>query len=269
MQSIDFSTPIILGRTGLSVSRLGIGASFGVPADAVEMAFERGVNYLYWGSLRKDAMAEGIRRVISRNRHKTIIVVNGFIRIGMRYRQIVESSLKALGTDHLDIFLMAFQYHRPRQGLLDAVLKMKEEGKIRFLALSSHRRKVFAEVEEEKIFDVYHVRYNAVHRGAERDVFPCLPKENGPGIAAFTATRWGKLLKDSWMPPGEPTPTAAHCYRFTLSHPAVHVCITGPADRQQMEHALTALEQGPLNPDEMAWMLRVGDHIYKTKMKQR
>jgi predicted aldo/keto reductase-like oxidoreductase len=265
----DFSNPVILGRTSLSVGRLGIGASFGVPTDAVEMAFQRGINYLYWGSLRKKPMGEGIQRVIKENRHRAVIVVSGYCRIGMRYRQIVESSLKRLGTDYIDIFLMAFQYHRPRQGLIDTVLKMKNEGKIRFLALSSHRRKVFPEVEPDKTFDVYHLRYNAVHRGAEKDVFPHLPDANGPGIVAFTATRWGKLLRDSWMPSGEPTPTAAHCYRFVLSHPSVHVCVTGSSDRAQMEHALTALEQGPLDPDEMAWMRRIGDHIYQTRMKQR
>jgi len=263
----NFSTSITLGRTGLSVGRLGIGASYGVPADAVEMAFERGVNYLYWGSKRKDPMAEGIRGIIRRNREQAVIVVNGFSRLGFRYRHIVESSLKALGTDYIDIFLMAFQYHRPRQSLLDTGLKMKDEGKIRFLALSSHRRKVFPEVEPEKIFDVYHVRYNAAHRGAEQDVLPHLPKENGPGIVAFTATRWGKLLLDSWMPPGEKTPTAADCYRFALSNPSVHVCLTGPNTRQMMDHALTALDKGPLDPDEMAWMHRIGDHIYHHKRK--
>jgi hypothetical protein len=37
---------VTLGRTGLRAGRLGIAASYGVPAEAVERAFERGVNYL-------------------------------------------------------------------------------------------------------------------------------------------------------------------------------------------------------------------------------
>jgi predicted aldo/keto reductase-like oxidoreductase len=267
-QSKDFSQPVILGRTGLSVGRLGIGASFGVPSDAIEMAFERGVNYLYWGSLRKDQMGEGIRRVVAKNREHAVIVVNGFIPFGFRYRQIVESSLRKLNIEYIDIFLIAFHSSPPRKSQLDALLKLKLEGKIRFLGLSSHNRRLFAMMEKEKIIDVFHVRYSAAHRGAESDVFPLLPKENGPGIAVFTATRWGKLLKDSWMPPGEPTPTAADCYRFTLSHPSVHVCVTGLNSRWQMEHALTVLEKGPLDPDEMAWMKRVGDYIYQKRRKQ-
>jgi predicted aldo/keto reductase-like oxidoreductase len=240
-----------------------------VPADAIEMAFDRGVNYLYWGSLRKAKMGEGIRRVVQRNREKAVIVINGYCRVSARYRQIVESSLRKLGTDYIDVFMLAFHYYRPRQRLMDAMFQLREEGKIRHLALSSHRRKVFAEVEPEKLFDVYHVRYNAAHRGAERDVFPYMPDDNPPGIVAFTATRWGKLLNDKWMPPGEPTPTAADCYRFALSHPSVHVCLTGPDNREMMEHALTALDKGPLDPDEMAWMQRVGDYIYNKKRKRQ
>jgi hypothetical protein len=35
--------PTTLGRTGLKVGRLGVSASYGIPATAVEMAFERGM----------------------------------------------------------------------------------------------------------------------------------------------------------------------------------------------------------------------------------
>jgi len=34
-----------LGGTGLQVGRLGVSASYGVPAEAVERAFDAGVNY--------------------------------------------------------------------------------------------------------------------------------------------------------------------------------------------------------------------------------
>ena len=38
---------VILGRSGLSVSRLGIGSGYGTNAAMVEEAVDRGVNYLY------------------------------------------------------------------------------------------------------------------------------------------------------------------------------------------------------------------------------
>ena len=64
------------------------------------------------------------------------------------------------------------------------------------------------------------------------------------------------------MPPGETPPPARDCYRFALSHPAVGLTLCGPANREQMQEALRALDAGPLDPDEMARMQRIGDHVY-------
>jgi len=112
-------------------------------------------------------------------------------------------------------------------------------------------------------FDIVHVRYNAAHPGAERDLFPRLPDADRPGIVAFTATSWGQLLNPRFTPPGERTPTAADCYRFVLSHPAVDLCATGPATDAQVEDAVAAQARGPLSADDIAWMKRVGSAVYR------
>ena len=95
---------------------------------------------------------------------------------------------------------------------------MKEKGIFQFLALSGHQRKLFPELARERIFDLFHVRYNAAHRGAEEEVFPLIQGEERPGIVTYTATRWGHLIKPKKMPPGETPPPASHCYRFILSN---------------------------------------------------
>jgi hypothetical protein len=134
---------------------------------------------------------------------------------------------------------------------------------VRRLAISSHRRTVFPELERDRAFDVYHLRYNAAHRGAETEVFPFLPggAQQGPGVVAYTATRWASLLDPRAMPPGEPTPTSADCYRFVLSNPHVQLCMTGPRNRNDVRLALTALARGPMDEEELGWMRRVGDHV--------
>ena len=67
----DFRQRVPLGRTKLQVSRIGLGSSYGIGADAVQEAYEeRGINYLYWGSLRKDSFSEGIRRLEQRKREE-------------------------------------------------------------------------------------------------------------------------------------------------------------------------------------------------------
>jgi aryl-alcohol dehydrogenase-like predicted oxidoreductase len=109
-----------------------------------------------------------------------------------------------------------------------------------------------------------HVRYNAVHTGAEREVFPHLPAErNRPGMVAFTATSWRQLLDPQRVPSGEKVPTAVDCYRFVLSNPAVDVCMTGPSTEEQAAEALKALDLGPMSEAELAWMRRVGAAIHK------
>jgi hypothetical protein len=39
--------------------------------------------------------------------------------------------------------------------------------------------------------------------------------------------------------------------------------MTGPANEEQAAKALRAIELGPMNEEELAWMSRVVDHSYK------
>lgn len=259
----DWRSPVTLGRTGLAVGRLGVASSYGVPADALEMGFERGVNYLYWGSARRERFGAGIRRLMrGQGREKLVVVLQSYTRVAALMAPSVELGLFRLGTEYADVLLLGWFNDPPRRAILDAALELKRRGRVRHLAISSHRRTLFAELERERAFDVYHLRYNAGHRGAERETFPHLPAgPDGAGMVAYTATRWATLLDPRKTPPGERTPTAADCYRFALTHPRVDVCMTGPRSRADLEHALTALERGPMDPDELAWMARVGDHV--------
>jgi aryl-alcohol dehydrogenase-like predicted oxidoreductase len=153
----------------------------------------------------------------------------------------------------------------PSERTYERVQRLRDQGKVRLFGLTSHDRPFLGRVasgETKAPDDVLHVRYNAVHPGAEQDVFPHLPKEDRPGIVVFTATCWKKLLTPRLMPPGEAPLTAVDCYRFVLSNPDVDVCLTGPATAHQMEENLKALETGPLDEDEMARIRRIGKHVY-------
>jgi predicted aldo/keto reductase-like oxidoreductase len=141
-------------------------------------------------------------------------------------------------------------------------MRLKEKGLVSFIGLSGHNRKLFPRLHKDGIFDVFHIRYNAMHRGAEAEAFPFLTGQTRPGVVNFTSTAWGKLLNPKKMPPGEKAPTASECYRFVLSHPAVDVCMTGARTIDEMRQNLAVLEQGPMTDEELARMRRIGDHIY-------
>jgi aryl-alcohol dehydrogenase-like predicted oxidoreductase len=260
---IDLNDRRTLGKTGLQVGRLGVSASYGAPANAFEEAFERGCNYFYWGSMRKPGMADAIRNLCGQGRRDDmIILLQSYSRSPALMEVFFERGLKALRIDRADMMLLGWHNKLPSKKILDKALAMKERGLFRFLGISGHNRRLFPELAALGVFDLFHVRYNAAHRGAETEVFPHIQGDSRPGIVSYTATRWGQLLNPKKMPAGEPPPQACDCYRFVLTNPAVDVCMTGPKTAAQMGEALKALELGPLSQEEMARMVRIGDYVH-------
>jgi aryl-alcohol dehydrogenase-like predicted oxidoreductase len=145
----------------------------------------------------------------------------------------------------------------PPERILDAARRLKDRSKARHLVISCHHRPSFELMARTPGLEGIMVRYNAAHPGAERDVFPLVANTN-PGVIAFTATRWGSLLDPKLVPSGEPVPRASDCYRFVLTHPSVHTTLAGPKDGAELDEAMAALDRGPMDPEELAWMKRVG-----------
>src|SRR5260370_15426003 len=91
-----------LGRTGLDVCRLGLAASYGCPAAAVEQAFERGVNYLYWGSMRKGGFADGLRNLRSQ-RERVALVIQSYSRVARLVGWSLGRALRSLDYAYADV----------------------------------------------------------------------------------------------------------------------------------------------------------------------
>ena len=247
----------VLGGTGLHVGRLGVAASYGVPTRAVEQAFERGVNYLYWGSRRTGGFGQAIRN-LSPQRDRLVLVIQSYSRIAALVGPSLERALREVKLDYADILLLGFWNKPVAERIFEGARKLKDRGLVRFLALSSHDRPLLGRLVADRTFDVLHFRYNAIHPGAEFDIFPHIPAQDRPGMVAYTATSWKQLLNSRKLAAGEKVPAAADCYRFVLSRPEVDVCMTGPSNAAQMEEALRALDQGPMSEAELAWMRRIG-----------
>ncbi len=230
----------------------------------LELAYDHGINYFYWGSIRRRGFGRGIQNLARRGREKIVVAIQSYTRWPAAFmRASIETGLRRLGLDYADVLILGWYNQRPSQWILDTALELREKGRVRYLLMSGHKRSFFSEMARENLFDLFMVRYNAAHRGAEKDVFPALPgDEKRPGICAYTATRWGTLLDRRKTPKEEPVPLAGHCYRFCLTHPDVDMVLCGPANTQHVREVCDALEKGPLDDDELAWMQRVGDHVY-------
>ena len=256
-----------LGRTGLEVGRLGLASGYGVPGTALELAFEHGVNYIFWGSRRGDSFGAALKR-LRPHRERLVLVIESYTRLASLLSWSLERALRTLSFDFTDVLLLGLWNKAVPARILEAACRLKERSLVRFLAVSTHKRTLVPRIAAGGDFDVVHFRYNAAHPGAEQDIFPHLPAANRPGMVSFTATSWGHLLGKASLqgiltgthkpPKSESVPTAADCYRYVLTHPEVDVCLTGPANAAQMEQALEALRRGPMSEDELAWMRRVG-----------
>jgi aryl-alcohol dehydrogenase-like predicted oxidoreductase len=261
----DFKDKVTLGRTGLKVSRLGIAANWGIGGADVERAFhEYGINYYYFGGGKKEGIVTAVRNIAPRERDNIVVAVQSYDHLGFFLKGTVEKSLRKMKIDYADILILGWYTQYPPKRIMDRVTQLKEQGKIRFIGISSHNRKAFGRYARDPNcpIDVFMFRYNAVHTGAEQDIFPYLPQKNRPGTTNYTATAWRKLMNPKNMPPGEKPLTAADCYRFVLSNPNIDVCLTGPANMVQLNENLTALDKGPLSDDEMKRVRKIGAHIY-------
>jgi len=253
-----------LGRTGLKVGRLGLAGSYGAPARAYESAFERGCNYFYSGSgRRRSQMKQAVQNLVTQgHRDKMVISIQTYARMGMMTEFFFKNALSSMGIDHADILMLGWHNSPPSSRLMDFALSMKEKGLARFIGMSGHNRKLFKDLARDNRFDLFQIRYNPAHRGAEKDCFSAFETDTPPGLVTYTATRWGHLLQQKHMPKKESPLLARDCYRFSLSRPQVNICLCGPKDEGQMAHALTALEKGPLSPEEMERITRIGSYVH-------
>jgi aryl-alcohol dehydrogenase-like predicted oxidoreductase len=254
------------------VFRMGIAGNYGIDSADVEWAADQGFNYWVTGASYKKVGA-GIKAVISKDREKHVVALLGWGFFGRQVRRGVEKALRRLNTDYLDVFKLGWlgRTSAYTEGTVAALLELKQEGKIRAIGTSIHDRKRAGQLALASEIDLFMIRYNAKHPGAEEDIFPHLAERN-PAIVSYTALAWQQLInpvKGIDMPPwpGAPQETAVPpltpelCYRFVLSNPHVHLVLTGPKDRSQLETNLRSMQQGPLTPEESDWIRRYGQQV--------
>src|SRR5207253_3191943 len=177
--------------------------------------------------------------------------------------------LKELDTDYVDILTF---YYVEEAAEWEQILipdgawayceSARRDGRVRLLGVTSHQRPLAATMAESGRLDLLMIRYNAAHRGAERDVFPVTQRLGLP-VITYTALRWGALLRPTPDdPPGFAVPRPPAWYRFALQHPAVTVTLTAPQTRAGLEEDLQVLAAtGPLADAEYAALVAHGDRV--------
>ncbi len=261
-----------LGATGLQVTPLALAAlsmasgsgGSGMRPDDVERAYdEHGLNTFLVTRQMTD-LTEGVRRLArSRRRDDLVIASMASIPTGWCVRRAWEKNAAALGVERIDVFLLGWVRWRwyVTGRTWTEMRRLKEEGRVGAIGFSCHDRALALTLSRELAVDVLMIRYNAAHRGAERQLFEPLGLSR-PGIIAYTATRWGRLLQPLPQAGFAQGMSAAECYRFVLGHPAVDLALCAARSAEELRQDVGGVNAGPLDPARDVEVRRFGDAVH-------
>lgn len=257
-----------LGSVSVPVTRLGLSATYRPGKKTIYKALDEGINFFF--SYGFDYQAISVLRDVMKSKRENFVVATGAYNLLYGHpnlRRTLEKRLRQLGTDYIDVFLFLGVLKPKHFGEreIEELYRFREEGKIGHVGISCHDRKYLGQLADTGTIDTLMLRYNAAHRGAEKDIFPFLQKHN-PFVISYTATRWSYLTR---RPKGYPKdgriPTAGECYRFVLSNPNVNICLTAPSNEKHLIENVRAFREGPLSEEDMQFMKKFGDVVYGMK----
>ncbi|MGC9349751.1 MAG: aldo/keto reductase [Anaerolineae bacterium] len=243
----------VLGRTGLEVTRLGIGGAYAKTPEAYRMALDCGVTYLDTARAYRDGDDEHvIGEAIKGRRQEIVLATKTVSRDAAGAREDLETSLRLLGTDYVDIWQIHYLNKAEERekvlgpgGAMEAAVEAQEQGLARFIGVTGHNWEEVAKAVATGLFDTVLCWYNCAMPEPETTVFPEAVAHN-TGVVIMNATRTDKLLDDEAPPPIE------GFYRYVLSNPAVSVVLRALRDPlSRFEHVAQALaEQETMPPEE-------------------
>lgn len=182
----------------------------------------------------------------------------------------LDSSSRALHRDVLDIV----QIHNAttevmNQGhITEALLNAKLSGKIRFIGVSVYGEEPALSAIKLGCFDVIQVAYSLLDQRMTQKVFP-LAQESNIGIMNRSALLKGSLTERArWLPDElSELRTASEniksrfniswaqlpefALRFCLSSNFIHTVLTGVSNRNELDTAISAANEGPLDEEKL------------------
>ncbi len=303
---MDFTT---LGRTGLKVSVAGLGSGgpsrlgrkAGLPDDhamaVIRRAVDLGINFFdtahnygtegVVGAALKDVPRDSV--VLSTKHAAQGVSADGIV-------QALDDSLRALGTDYLDIFhlhgVLPQDYDHAVTVLVPALLRERERGKFRFLGITETTSTDLEHVAltralDDDCWDVIMVSFNMMHQGALAHVLPTARKRNVGTLimapARFKVSTPGQLARAIKALAAEGALPAAlgesddplgfllgdggadslldAAYRFARHQSGADVVLFGTGDLGHLEANIASLLKPPLPEASVDRLVAVFGHL--------
>ena len=241
---------VMLGKTGLRISRMGFG---GIPIQKTDAQVTRalmeelvahGVNYI--DTARGYTVSEAyLGEALCGLRDRFVLATKSMARTKEAMARDIETSLANLRTDHIDLY----QVHNPSLkeleqvcapgGALEALLEAKAAGRIGHIGVTAHMAAVFERALTLPWVETVMFPYNIVETQGE--ALMKRAHEQGVGFICMKPLAGG-ALED-----------AALAMRFIAQNPDVSVVIPGMCDVREVRQNIDAFENtAPLTQEELA-----------------
>jgi predicted aldo/keto reductase-like oxidoreductase len=243
-----------LGRTGWKMSDISFGTSSLRDPEVLRVALDRGINYVDTSPDYSDAESEKAVGDAIKGRRDKVFVASKFCTPSGHLKETssvteimeaVEGSLKRLSTDYVDLVhvhacntierLMAPTFH-------EAFDKLKQQGKVRFMGVSSHTpelEKVMAKAVDSDRFDVIMVAYNFANWPKLDDIM-AKAHEKGVGFVAMKTLKGAYHTVLNEFTPDERNSFAQAAFKWVNSNARVSGLVVTVSRVEQVDEYLFA-----------------------------
>ena len=227
-----------LGRTGMKITIVSFGAMLTPESEVIRVAFEHGINYVdtarrYMNGRNEEIVARALKGM----RDKVYVATKTQPASKSRGAIFndVETSLKALDTDHIDVIQLHSVTDKDRiyhPETREALIRLREQGKVRFFGITTHGNQ--AEVlnaladDKDHFFDTALVAYNFQSSADIREAVARAARAN-IGIIAMKTQAGG-------YPTESLGPISSHqaTLKWALQSPHITAAIPGMRDMSHL-----------------------------------
>ena len=235
-----------LGKTGFKASIVGFGAMNTRDAELIDAAIDAGVNYIDTAhGYMRGVNEEVIGKVMAAKRDKVFLTTKVSRRDPDHIPEMIETSLKRLRTDHVDLLLL----HGPSQReqiLNEDFMRMFEDarkrGQTRFIGFSTHRNHAESLdlAVESKFWEAVTVGYNHLSPPEVTDSL-IKARKAGIGIIAMKTQVKGKGYSGTDIDTDTITSQQA-ALKWVLNNQYVDTTIPGMTSFEQLQEDLAVMD---------------------------
>lgn len=245
-----------LGKTGLRPTSVGFGCMITSDQSVIEKAADIGINFFDTARGYQNGNNERMVGAALKSKRKDLIIsTKTMSKTKEEALQHIDTSLKELGTDYVDIWQLHMK-DRPEDltdELMEAQQIAKQAGKARFLGLSTHGlpRIVPTLIEIKPHFDVVLTMYNFT-MGPEMDAAIESASKAGLGVIAMKVMAGGTGMGRRGRPSNpamQREGAALSALKWVLKNRNVHTTIPSITDMEQLDENIRASSE-PFSPED-------------------